>query len=310
MTHKNTHSRTRSAVAFALAATVLGQCAAHAGSGKTDIAMFRTPLYTAEGDAIVRHNGEWFNNRPLYCNQSTGIVVTGDRPLVRFGADAVLNGTFVAALVRGNTAKWLHDFSDVTSKYRTDRMEWQLKDAAFGDTALTLEAVPPANGLGMAIHLRVENARPGDRLIWACGGASNRPSGMQTAYDMATGAWSTAAIESKTVLKQSFLPEDCQGNHVTVSGGVFTTQYDALRGPHTMVGQCSAPSQITVADADAWADPLKLIASSGTERPVACAVVSLDGQSDIYWAMSARHRALRDFAGRGVRRRNESGDRH
>ena len=73
------------------------------------------------------------------------IVVAGDRPLVRFGQGAVLNGTFMAALVRGGQAKWLHDFSDNTSKYRADRMEWLLQDASFGRTLLILRAVPPAS---------------------------------------------------------------------------------------------------------------------------------------------------------------------
>ncbi len=105
----------------------------------------RTPVYTPEGSAIVRHNGDRFNNRPLYCNQTSAIVVARDRPLIRFGNGSVLNGSFMAALVRGNKAKWLHDWSDITSKYRPDRMEWTLKDGGFASTVVTLDAVPPLN---------------------------------------------------------------------------------------------------------------------------------------------------------------------
>ena len=121
----------------------MAQTTAHGGTaGRVDMETLHTPLYIPEGDAFVRHNGDRFNNRPLYCNQISAIVVAGDRPLIRFGNGSVLDGTFMAALVRGNQAKWLHDWSDITSKYRPDRMQWILKDAAFGATVVTLDAVP------------------------------------------------------------------------------------------------------------------------------------------------------------------------
>lgn len=67
-----------------LAVTLLCQDAVRGGTaGRVDPETLRTPLYTPEGDAFVRHNGDRFNNRPLYCNQTSAIVVTGDRPLIR-----------------------------------------------------------------------------------------------------------------------------------------------------------------------------------------------------------------------------------
>jgi hypothetical protein len=148
-------------VVLGLAAALVVQTARGGTVGLVDMETLRTPLYNAEGDAFVRHNGDRFNNRPLYCNQTTAIVVTGDRPLVRYGNGTVLDGTFMAALVRGNKAKWLHDWSDITSKY-SDHMQWILKDGGFGATALTLDAVPPGEGAGMALRLRIENAEAGD----------------------------------------------------------------------------------------------------------------------------------------------------
>ena len=35
---------------------------------RIDINTLQTPLYTVEDDAFVRHNGDSYNNRPLYCN--------------------------------------------------------------------------------------------------------------------------------------------------------------------------------------------------------------------------------------------------
>jgi hypothetical protein len=51
--------------------------------------------------------------------------------------------------------------------------------------------------------------------------------------------------------------------------------------------QCSVASKITIADASAWTDPLKLLASSGKERPLACAAINLDGQNEVFWAMKS-----------------------
>jgi hypothetical protein len=171
-----------------LAAALLAQSAERAGgAGRVDLETLRTPIYTPEGTAIVRHNGDRFNNRPLYCNQTSAIVVAGDRPLIRCGNGSVLNGSFMAALVRGNKAKWLHDWSDITSKYRPDRMEWTLKDGGFGATVVTLDAVPPADGAGMAVRVRIENAETGDRLIWAFGGAVQQKESVLGAWDVTTG---------------------------------------------------------------------------------------------------------------------------
>ena len=58
---------------------VLGACPALAASiAPVNMDALRTPLYIVEGDAFVRHNGERFNNRPLYCNQISAIVAAGE----------------------------------------------------------------------------------------------------------------------------------------------------------------------------------------------------------------------------------------
>ena len=265
------------------AVLLLGAGARAGSTGRTDPGMLRAPLYDAEGTAIVRRNGERFNNRPLYCNQLSAIVLAGDRPLVRFGNGAVLNGTFMAALARGTKAKWLPDFSDRTAKYRPDHMEWILKDGAFGATTLRLDAVPPAEGPGMALRLRIENAEPGDRLIWVCGGAVQQAKTMVDVWDVTTGG------REKT-LARGFLPEECRTNRVTLEAGGFLVQANAGRASSAAVGQCSVASGIVIADAGAWTDPLKLSVSSGKDLPLACGTVRLDGQSEIFWAMQGFRR--------------------
>ncbi len=255
--------------------------AARAGTvGRVDLATLRTPVYDVEGDAFVRHNGDRFNNRPLYCNQLSAIVVAGDRPMVRFGNGSVHNGTFMAALVRGDKAKWLHDFSDSTSKYRADRMEWILKDASFGATVLTLEAVPPAEGAGVALRMQIENAQPGDRLVWVFGGAAQQKESM-------LGAWDCTTAGREKLLSKGFLPDDCLTNRVTLDGNRFIVMANARNAASASIGECSVVSKIVIADASAWAEPLKLLVSSGKEKPLACAAINLDGQREIFWAMKS-----------------------
>ncbi len=199
-------------IVLGLAATLAAQTPARGGTvGRVDMSTLRTPIYTAEDGAFVRHNGDRFNNRPLYCNQLTAIVVAGDRPLMRFGSGSVLDGTFMAALVRGNKAKWLHDWSDITSKYSPDHMLWILKDGGFGATVLTLDVVPPAEGAGMAARLRIEKAEAGDRLIWVCGGAVQQKESMLAVWDV------TTAGRQRT-LTRTFSPDECRDNRVTIDG--------------------------------------------------------------------------------------------
>ena len=292
---------------------IMHQSAAHAGTaGRVDMETLRTPIYVPEGDAFVRHNGDRFNNRPLYCNQISAIVVAGDRPLIRFGNGSVLDGTFMAALVRGDKAKWLHDWSDITSKYRPDHMRWILKDAAFGETVVTLDAVPPAEGPGMAARLKIENAQAGDRLIWVCGGAVQQKGGM-------LGDWDVTTAGRQKTLTLGFSPDDCRDNRVTVEGERFIVQANQGKARSAAVGHCSVAAKIVVADADAWSDPLKLSASTGKVKPLACAVVNLDGQREIYWAMQDFRTNTASHAPRvpppaevfaaGVRRAEEIGSR-
>jgi hypothetical protein len=249
-------------------------------TGRVDLDTLRQPIYTVDGDAFVRHNGERYNNRPLYCNQIPAIVVAGDKPLVRFGSGSMLNGTFIIALERGDKSKWLHDFSDITSKYRPGRMEWIIKDTAYGATSVTLETAPPADGAGMACRARIDGARPGDKLIWACGGAMPLRESMLYYWDVSTGS------REKT-MALGFSAEDCRGNNISLDGKLFTILSPKGNRTGITVGSCSNVDKITVADAGAWSDPIALAASSAKELPLVCGTIALDDCREVYWAAQA-----------------------
>lgn len=92
-------------------------------------------------------------------------ALAGDRPFLRFGNGSMGDASFMLALARAGQARWLQECSDIITTYRPSRMEWIVKDPAFGATCVTLEAVPLAEEAGMAVRVRVQGAQPGDRLI-------------------------------------------------------------------------------------------------------------------------------------------------
>jgi hypothetical protein len=249
-------------------------------AGRVDLDTLRQPIYIVEGDAFVRHNGERFNNRPLYCNQIPAIVVAGDRPLARFGNGSVLNGTFFIALARGNKAKWLHDCSDITSKYRPGRMEWIIKDVDFGVTSVTLEVAPPTEGPGMVCHARIDGAQSGDKLIWACGGAMPLKNPMVYYWDVTTGGY-----EKKMAI--GFSADDCRSNSVSLEGKLFTILSPTGKNRGITVGSCSNVDKITVADGGACSNPIVLAESTAKELPIVCGTIKLDDIREVYWAMQS-----------------------
>jgi len=128
-----------------------------------------TTLFQAEGDAIVSHNGQRYNDRPLYGGVDSVFPLAGDRPMLRLIRDPYLYNSFLVAFVRGDHAMWLQDCTDVTAQYRPDRMEWIIKDPAFAGTTIDAQAVPLAGARGMAIRFQAHGAQTGDRLIWLAG---------------------------------------------------------------------------------------------------------------------------------------------
>ena len=239
------------------------------------------PVYSVEAGAFVRHNGERFNNRPLYANQLTAVVVGGERPLLRFGLGVTQSGTFMVGLARGDASRWLHEASDITMKYRPGRLEWIVRDAAFSGTTVVLEALPPADGAGLAVRARIEGAQPGDRLIWACGGAFVAGKETINAYwDVTTG------LRGKT-LERGFRADECRGNVIRIESNTFRLATAPGSRIGTAVGRCTPAGALFLADGAAAGNPLALAASKADQLPIVCGVVPLDAVPEIAWAVHA-----------------------
>lgn len=234
------------------------------------------PVYAVEGEAIVRHNGPSYNNRPLFGGaEPLFFVLAGDRPFLRLLQEPYDYGTFMVAMIRDGQGKWLAECTNVTAKYRPDRMEWLVRDNAFSGTVVNLQAVPMTGVAGMAMRVNVQGARAGDQLVWACG------PGRYT--KTVAGAWNPNGANAK----MSFVPENCRGADVRVTKDGFTIRPAAgEKKPMTILGRCSAPCAPVVAEASAWRNPVDLLRTAAQDCPAACGTVAVQDGEPVFWTVA------------------------
>ena len=242
--------------------------------------------YEAQGGAIVIRNGTHFNNRPLYCNHMPVFTLAGDRPLLMFAGGHYINGSLMLALVRGDQGLWLQEAACVVARYQGGGMEWEVTDARFGETLVRLQALPLAESPGFAARVAVENAKPGDRIVWAYGGARHLPDNQRNA------SWALDALGHPEILKQGFAPEHCQGNQVRLDGEWFALQPPAYEPEaklpmQTVVGRCSSATGLGVGDAAEWRDFARFVSSKAQERPIVFGSIDLDDEPEAYWAVQS-----------------------
>jgi len=246
--------------------------------------------YDAEGREIVGRNRTCFNNRPLYCpSPHDGVVLAGDRPFVRLLAQTQVCGGFSAAIVRGAEGKWFYDYSEVESRYRCGRMTWRISDTALTGVSVALDAVPLKDAAGVALHLKAKGVKPGDKLIWAWGGAKE--------YGKIRDGWDPIMRGNPNVcktgdpikpeLKLGMVPDWCRSNRITIAGSAFRLwAKDGARS--VVIGQSDCEGQLRTADASACASPVKLAELAANQLPMVCGIVDLHaGEDEVYFAMAA-----------------------
>ena len=151
------------------------------------------------------------------------------------------------ALVRDGKGVWLQNASDITSKYRPGRMEWIVKDAAWGATdgaARTGARVAGARDGGPRDRGR---SAPRGPTGWANGAVTAGTQGILWQFDMIS--------QKPTMLFHAFVPEDCANNRVEVNGKSWAVYQAPGKSSPTVVGACSAATSVMIADAGAWDEP-------------------------------------------------------
>lgn len=243
-----------------------------------------TTAYQAVDNAIVRHNGPRYCNRPLYCPDSVAFVMAGDRPVVRLVKDPFLRGTLAVAVVRNNQGKWLDAWSDITSQYRADQMTWTAGDSDFPGLNVTLQVVPLAAGVGLGAKIQASSFQPGDQLVWAYGAVMSPPPKeglLANLLDPVVGPKG----EVGEVIVRGLAPSDCTNNVVLIDNQRFSIQPNKDSKP-VVYGLCSQ-SLLRNADAAEWQNIPSLLANNAKDLPIVVGSVSLDSAAQVFLAVEA-----------------------
>lgn len=238
--------------------------------------------YQAEDREIVGHNGPYFNNRPLYCNQSTeGAVLAGDRPLVRFIAKPYLHGALSVAIAREGRAIWLHDCAAIESRYRCGRMTWRCSDPALPGIEVASTVVPLTDVAGFAVRLAVSGAQAGDQVIWAFGGAQREedPRWKWDPVMCGNPHICRSGDPRRPLLFQGVVPEFCAGNVAAIDGATFRLAATA-DATHVVIGRASRTNTLRIGDAALSADPVRLAASAASASPMIVGTANLAARED------------------------------
>jgi hypothetical protein len=249
-----------------------------------------TLRYTAEGRDIVGRNLDCFNNRPLYCEARTdGVVLAGDRPFLRLLVDPYVHGGLALGIVRDEGGIWLHDATEVESRYHCGRMTWRVADVALPGVTLVVDAVPLKDDAGFAVRVKATGMRNGDRLVWTFGGAREQRN-VRVAWDpifRGNPDICKTGDPRKPELSIGILPEWSRGNQVVIEDRVFRLRAHA-EAAQRVVGSTNRNGALLVCDASACESPARLCATPASELPIACGTIPLcESEDELFLATMA-----------------------
>ncbi len=236
-----------------------------------------------ENGAIVRRNGVYFNNRPLYASSDAPVapyyyVLTGDRPLVRFGGPPWVDGHFVLGFQKkGGGSKWLLDFKSVEFRYFGGRVEWVASDPEFPGVTISLQALPLGLGSGLAAQAKVTGSVAGDCLVWIFGAAYREDHVARI-----------DALVTPGPRSLGFEATQAQGNRVEVKDGVIRIEPPHGDNLRYTLATCNTPSEIRITDASLWKTPGTLLAGTAGSCPIASGITPLTGDKPIIWSARCR----------------------
>jgi hypothetical protein len=245
--------------------------------------------YHPEGDAIVVHNGGQSYNRPLYCSRIWPVVYAGDKPQL-LGLDwAGGFGRLNIGLIRQGKGIWLHDFQDITARYRPGLMEWLLRDEQLAGLTLTLEAVTLEKGAGFAVKLRAEGATGQDTVVWAYGDAraASGPLGSQSSWESLADA---QLLYRYSVSADGFDIRLEKPTHILKD-----------LPPLRVTGRFPAGTALRIASGAVEHDPATFAASAeNPKRPAVCATLPLRTQVQLCMAVFVDTITDRPYSGYGT----------
>ncbi|MFT3948262.1 MAG: DUF4450 domain-containing protein [Agriterribacter sp.] len=240
--------------------------------------------YLAEKGTIVGKNTGFYNNRPLYINNSNAFILTGDQPIARLVKGEYLYGTFMLAVECKGRAIWMQQCDQKISMYRAGVMAWKITDKAFPGLKIVLEILPMATTTGMAVRVNAEGVQQGDKVIWAFGGAEWRK-GQNL-------SWKLDVMGQPELLTWGFTTETSGNNLVVASGKTgFVSLLDSKSNDtlFTVAGGSSTGIKPGVGESSVWNDAAVFKQSQPQRSPVLKGMAALKEGGTIYWAFEAFH---------------------
>lgn len=236
-----------------------------------------TDPYSPTSNAIVCIGGQRFYNKPLYGPNLPSVVLSGDRPALRWALEQAVKGDFRVAFVREGQTVWLHDFDLCVTTFKPNHTRWQMRDPRWPDLEIALEVVPWAQGAGFAVRLEATGTAAQDALVWAYGGA--RPPVESNLM------WTLDPNEHPELTLSGFDPSACQNNLFELFESHFTL-FNAQAEKLKVTGRFPTGSKLSLMDAHSWDDPNESnqsVAKEPLEAPLMCGRQDLP-QTALHWS--------------------------
>jgi hypothetical protein len=227
--------------------------------------------YWPVGTDFVITNGAEFFNRPLYCLNSSFRIDGGDRPEFSLYLPG-RGGNLRFGIKTSAGVKWLHDATQIITRYRPGSLLYEIRDPLLGDGELDLTVLPLAATKGFIVRAEWRGAAPAD-LIWAYGGAN----GLRGSRDGDIGCEHQPVSEFFRLQ-----PEQCRDDSFSIGTNTFT-----LRNKKTTIAGVMPPgATLSVADAARWESPAALLASAAASAllPVVVGQVAVPPGQPVYLA--------------------------
>jgi len=223
----------------------------------------------------------------LYVNNTNAVVFAGDQPIARLVKDSLMYGTFMMAIKRGDQGKWLHQFDHIVSKYHGGKMLWILSDTQFPDLKITVDVLPLANSIGMAVRCCAQGAKDSDRLIWAFGGAVGPKKKISIWPEDYT--WDMDVSYYPDILNWGFEATDCKNNKVETDKSMarLSLTDSSQRKILTVVTGSNLNSTTKIGNAAEWADVSRFSNSRDEKLPLLNSETILENNKQYYWACDA-----------------------
>jgi hypothetical protein len=241
------------------------------GNFKNNIA--RPLRYWPVGTDFVITNGAEFFNRPLYCLNSSCRLDGGDKPEFSLYLPG-RGGNLRLGIKTSAGEKWLNDAAQIVARYRPGSLVYEIQDSLLGPRELRLTVLPLSKTKGFIVRAEMNSHGMPIELVWAFGGAN----GMKGSRGGDIGC-------EREPVSQFFQmrPEQCAGNLFSIATNTFV-----LHGRSALVtGVASEGATFTVADANQWAKPDELLASTNEIIPLPVVVgrLALVPEQPVYLAL-------------------------